>query len=68
MDSVRDAVLLNAAAGVAAYDGIDQPAADGFEQRFAESYAEVRDALDSGRPAALLDRWAQASQAAFEAG
>lgn len=68
MGSVRDAVLLNAAAGVAAYDGIDQPAADGFEQRFAESYAEVRDALDSGRPAALLDRWAQASQAAFEAG
>ena len=63
MGPVRDAVLLNAAAGVLAYDGIDQPAADGFEERFSDSFAEVQEALDSGRPADLLDRWARASQA-----
>lgn len=66
MGSVRDAVLLNAAAGVLAYDGIDQPAADGFHERFAASFAEAQDALDSGRPAELLDRWARASQAASD--
>ncbi|MBM7500453.1 anthranilate phosphoribosyltransferase [Brachybacterium muris] len=66
MGPVRDAVLLNAAAGVLAYDGIDQAAADGFHERFAASFAEARDALDSGRPAELLDRWARASQAASE--
>lgn len=65
---VREAVLLNAAAGVVAYDGIGRPAADGFEERFTASYEEVRGALDSGRPAQLLSRWAEASQAALDAG
>ena len=57
------AFLILVAAGVLAYDGIDQPAADGFEKRFSDSFAEVQEALDSGRPADLLDRWARASQA-----
>jgi len=62
MGPVRDAVLLNAAAGVVAFDGIGQEPADGFAQRFAAAFAEVDSALDSGRPAELLERWAAASQ------
>ncbi|MFC7374301.1 anthranilate phosphoribosyltransferase [Brachybacterium sp. GCM10030267] len=64
MGPIRDAVLLNAAAGVLAFDGIDQAAADGFEERFAAAFAEARDALDSGRPAELVRRWAIASREA----
>lgn len=67
MGPIRDAVLLNAAAGVLAHDGIDQEAADGFEERFVGSFEEARQALDSGRPAALIERWAAASQRAFDA-
>lgn len=62
MSAIRDAVLLNAAAGVQAFDGIDQESADGFEDRFAAAYGEVEDALESGRPLELLRRWAAASQ------
>ncbi|MGP9539692.1 anthranilate phosphoribosyltransferase [Brachybacterium sp. AOP43-C2-M15] len=68
MGPVRDAVLLNAAAGVVAFDGIDRPAEDGFEARFAAAFEEVGEALDSGRPSALVERWAAASQAASEPG
>lgn len=64
MGPIRDAVLLNAAAGLVAFDGIGQPSADGFEERFVAAFEESRDALDSGRPAQLVARWAQASQAA----
>ena len=63
MGPVRDAVLLNAAAGVVAFDGIGEPAADGFAERFTAAYEEVGSALDSGRPAELVERWATASQA-----
>ena len=62
MGPVRDAVLLNAAAGVVAFDGIDQEASDGFEERFVGAFEEVTAALDSGRPAELVERWAAASQ------
>ncbi|MDN5898834.1 MAG: anthranilate phosphoribosyltransferase [Brachybacterium sp.] len=62
MGAIRDAVLLNSAAGVVAFDGIGEDAADGFEGRFAVAYEEVAAALDSGRPAALVQRWAAASQ------
>lgn len=65
MGPIRDAVLLNAAAGVVAFDGIDEDAADGFEERFAAAYTEVASALDSGRPASLVERWAAASQEVF---
>src|SRR5699024_7314687 len=65
MGPVRDAVLLNAAAGVVAFDGIDQKAADGFQERFASAFEEVSAALDAGRPAELVERWAAASQDAF---
>jgi len=65
MGPIRDAVLLNAAAGVLAFDGIGQEASDGFEDRFTAAFTEVDSALVSGRPAALLERWAAVSQAAF---
>ncbi|WP_114856330.1 anthranilate phosphoribosyltransferase [Brachybacterium sp. YJGR34] len=68
MGPIRDAVLLNAAAGVLAFDGIDQAASDGFEARFAHSFEEAREALDSGRPAVLLELWAEASQEASVTG
>ncbi|MGO1284757.1 MAG: anthranilate phosphoribosyltransferase [Brachybacterium sp.] len=66
MGPIRDAVLLNAAAGVVAFDGIGQPAEDGFEERFVAAFDEVVNTLDSGRPAELINRWAAASQDAFE--
>lgn len=64
MGPIRDAVLLNAAAGVLAFDGIDQPTAEGFEERFTVAFEEVVRTLDSGRPAELIGRWAAASQEA----
>lgn len=67
MGPIRDAVLLNAAAGVTAFDGIGQSAEDGFEERFVAAFAQAREALDSGRPAELIRRWAAASQEAFGA-
>src|SRR5699024_2957491 len=66
MQAVRDTVLLNAAAGLVAYDGIGEPAAGDFESRFITAFEEARDALDSGRPAQLVARWAAASQEAQE--
>ena len=68
MGPIRDAVLLNAAAGVVAFDGIGAPAADGLEERFTAAFEEVGTALDSGRPAALIERWAAASQEAYSRG
>lgn len=62
MGAVRDAVLLNAAAGAVAFDGIGQEAQDGFAQRFAAAFDEVGAALDSGRPAALIENWSTASR------
>ncbi len=65
---VRNAVLLNAAAGIVAYDGIGCEAEDGFTERFASAFAEAEQALDSGRPADLVERWAAASARAAEGG
>jgi anthranilate phosphoribosyltransferase len=62
MGPIREAVLLNAAAGVLAHDGIGEGPADGFEERFRTAHAEVTEVLDGGAPAALLERWAAASQ------
>ena len=60
-------MLLNAAAGILAHDGIGQPAADGFEDRFRAAHAEAASTLDSGAPATLLARWAAASQESLAA-
>lgn len=74
MGPIRDAVQLNAAAGILAHDGI--PAGPGetpapaattegsFEERYAAAFAVAGEALDAGGPAALVERWAAASQRA----
>jgi len=67
MGPIREAVLLNAAAGVLAHDGIGQDSGNGFEDRLGAAHAEVTAALDGGAPAALLQRWAAASQESLAA-
>ena len=57
---VRDTVLLNAAAALAAEAGVTDPGR--LQQALADGYARAAEAVDSGAAAALLDRWAQASQ------
>ena len=57
---VRDAVLLNAGAALAAYDGLREPLADAV----AAGMRRAADAVDSGAAADVLDRWVTVSQAA----
>jgi len=64
LEAVRHAVLLNAAAGIQAHDGIDLPAEGGFEERFAAAYAEAEATLEAGGASDLVERWARASQRA----
>ncbi|HEX5996545.1 MAG TPA: anthranilate phosphoribosyltransferase [Jiangellales bacterium] len=53
---VRDAVLLNAAAALVAYDGPSGPAKP-LAQQIGEAFGRARGAVDSGEAAAVLDRW-----------
>jgi anthranilate phosphoribosyltransferase len=55
---VRDAVLLNAAAAVAAYDAVDGT----LESRLEAGLAKATASLDSGEAARVLDRWSVVSQ------
>ena len=57
---VRETVLVNAAAALAA--GAGAPEAAGLTAALADGYQRARQAVDSGAAAALLDRWAAASQ------
>ncbi|TNY36219.1 anthranilate phosphoribosyltransferase [Thermomonospora catenispora] len=57
---VRDMTLLNAAAVMVAAQGA--PPAAGLTEALREAYARAAEAVDSGRAAALLDRWVQVSQ------
>lgn len=50
---VRDAVVLNAAAGLAAYAGLS----DDLDDDLAAGVQRAQDALDSGAAAGVLDRW-----------
>jgi anthranilate phosphoribosyltransferase len=52
-NGVRDAVLLNAAAAIAAYDGLDRP----LEDAMAQGLAVAVESVDSGAALALLERW-----------
>jgi anthranilate phosphoribosyltransferase len=63
---VRDAVLLNAAAAIAAYDGLsaELAAGDGLSAVLRRALAVAADAIDSGAAARVLDGWVAASQAA----
>ena len=57
---VRETVLLNAAAALAAEAGSAEPA--DLAVALADGYARAAGAVDSGAAAALLARWVQASQ------
>jgi anthranilate phosphoribosyltransferase len=57
---VRDTVLLNAAAALAAEAGVPGP--EELQAALAHGYARAAAAVDSGAAAALLGRWAKASQ------
>jgi anthranilate phosphoribosyltransferase len=59
--AVRDAVLLNAAAAIAAHDGL---AAERLHDALARGLRIAAEAVDSGAAAALLERWITASRAA----
>ena len=54
---VRDTVLLNAAAGVAAFDPADEP----LSQRLGTALARCAEAVDSGAAAGVLERWVAAA-------
>jgi len=60
---VRDAVLLNAAAALAAYDGRTSSPAEVVEG-LREGFARAAEALDSGAAGDVLDRWVTAGAAA----
>ena len=55
---VRDAVLLNAAAALAAHAGGDGP----LVERLSAGWDRAAAAVDDGRAAALLDRWVTVSR------
>ncbi len=57
---VRDTVLLNAAAALAAAAGV--PGSGALDKALAEGYARAAAAVDTGAARALLDRWVVASQ------
>jgi anthranilate phosphoribosyltransferase len=54
--AARDAVLANAAGGLAAHSGIGGSTTS-FEDAFADGLDRARAAVDSGAAAGLLDRW-----------
>jgi anthranilate phosphoribosyltransferase len=58
---IRDVVLLNAAAAIAAYDGLT---AERLHDALARGLRLAAEAVDSGAAAALLDRWVASSRAA----
>jgi anthranilate phosphoribosyltransferase len=57
---VRETVLLNAAAALAAEMGVHGP--DQLQGALADGYARAARAVDSGAAQALLGRWVEASQ------
>ncbi len=59
--AVRDAVLLNAAAGIAAHDGLS---AGRLHDALTRGLRLAAEAVDSGAAASLLDRWVISSQGA----
>jgi anthranilate phosphoribosyltransferase len=55
----RDAVLLNAAAAIAAFDGEGEL---GIQERMSGALTKARDALDSGATRTLLKNWVELTQ------
>ena len=60
---IRDAVLINAAAGLTAYRDSDEGA---FDERYTQALADVRESIDSGAADSVLNRWIDFSRAAAE--
>lgn len=58
---VRDVVLLNAAAGLVAFHGVDERP---LNEQFSERINQAAVAIDSGAATTTLDNWVRASQAA----
>jgi anthranilate phosphoribosyltransferase len=58
---VRDAVLLNAAAAIAAYDGLEP---ERVHDALARGLRLAAEAVDSGGAARILDAWVASSRAA----
>jgi anthranilate phosphoribosyltransferase len=58
---VRDVVLLNAAAAIAAYDGLS---AERLHDALARGLRLAAESIDSGAAAQVLDRWVASSRAA----
>jgi anthranilate phosphoribosyltransferase len=58
---VRDVVLLNAAAGIVAFDGLG---GDSLTGAMARSLIAARESIDSGAAARLLSRWVDSSRRA----
>ena len=56
--AVRDAVLLNAAAGIAAHEGGE----GGLEDRVAAGVERARESIDSGSARRVLDLWVSTTQ------
>lgn len=62
---VRDAVLLNAAAALVAHDGlIDDGGDKPLVEQIRTAYGRTQEAVDSGKAAAVLDRWIAACDSA----
>ena len=59
LGAARDAVLLNAAAAIAAFDGESEL---GIHERISKSLTKASDALDSGATRKLLTDWVAFSQ------
>jgi anthranilate phosphoribosyltransferase len=59
--AVRDAVLLNAAAGIAAYEA----APDSLEDRLAHAWERATESIDSGSAARVLEAWIAATAEAI---
>jgi anthranilate phosphoribosyltransferase len=60
---VRDIVLLNAAAALAAADGLaDALAVNALAKALTDGLARAAEAIDSGAAEALLARWSETSQ------
>ncbi len=61
---VRDAVLLNAAAGLAAHAGSE----GSLNERLQAGLARARESVDTGAAGDVLERWASVSQQPAPAG
>ncbi len=63
--AIRDAVAINAAAALVAFDaatGADAADDSSLQDRIARRLPDVREVLDSGSALVLLDRWIQVTQ------